>query len=263
MQTATLTDFNARQQSIMQNATALAGLDVATADQRTRLAITQAQNFLSRDMANLSNEQQALILDTQVEQQRLLSDQAATNAARQFNATSDNQVNQFNESLATQIEQFNTSQTNAMAQFNIAEENRVAAINAGNAIDAAKFNNQIDMQVKTFNEQADLQREQWNAANAQAVEQSNIQWRRQANTIDTAATNAANQENLAKAFQISAADQNFIWQELRDSAAYLRQAYENEEQRETTLYATAISNDVGGKGAESIKPIVEIVKGII
>ena len=83
--------------------------------------------------------------------------------------------------------------------FNIAEENRVAAINAGNAIDAAKFNNQIDMQVKTFNEQADLQREQWNAANAQAVEQSNIQWRRQANTIDTAATNAANQENLAKA----------------------------------------------------------------
>ncbi len=263
MQTATLTDFNARQQSIMQNATALAGLDAATADQRTRLAITQAQNFLSRDMANLSNEQQALILDTQVEQQRLLSDQAATNAARQFNATSDNQVNQFNESLATQIEQFNTSQTNAMAQFNIAEENRVAAINAGNAIDAAKFNNQIDMQVKTFNEQADLQREQWNAANAQAVEQSNIQWRRQANTIDTAATNAANQENLAKAFQISAADQNFIWQELRDSAAYLRQAYENEEQRETTLYATAISNDVGGKGADSIKPIVEIVKGII
>ena len=263
MQTATLTDFNARQQSIMQNATALAGLDAATADQRTRLAITQAQNFLSRDMANLSNEQQALILDTQVEQQRLLSNQASQNAARQFNATSDNQVNQFNESLASQIEQFNTSQTNAMAQFNIAEKNRVAAINAGNAIDAAKFNNQIDMQVKTFNEQADLQREQWNAANAQAVEQSNIQWRRQANTIDTAATNAANQENLAKAFQISAADQNFIWQELRDSAAYLRQAYENEEQRETTLYATAISNDVGGKGAESIKPIVEIVKGII
>ena len=262
MQTATITDFNARQQAVMQNATALAGLDVATADQRTRLAITQAQNFLSRDMANLSNEQQSLILDTQVEQQRLLSNQASQNAARQFNATSDNQVNQFNESLATQVEQFNTSQSNAMAQFNATEENRVEAINAGNAIDAAKFNNQLTTQLKQFNESMDLQREQWNAANAQAVEQSNIQWRRQANTIDTAAQNAANQENVAKSFQISAADQNFIWQALRDEAAYLRQNYENNEQRKTTLYATAISNDID-TGAIGIQPIVDIVDGII
>jgi len=259
MQTATLTDFNARQQSVMQDATALASLDLATADQNTKLAITQAQNFLSRDMANLSNEQQALILDTQVEQQRLLSNQASTNAARQFNATSDNQVNQFNASLASQIEQFNSTQANAMAQFNTSETNRASAVNAGNAIDASKFNNQIKVQVDTFNEQYDLQREQWNAANAQAIEQSNIQWRRQANTIDTAATNATNQENAAKAFQISAADQNFIWQELRDEAAYLRQAYENDEQRTTTLYATAISNDVGGKGVDGISPILDLI----
>ena len=33
------------------------------------------------DLANLSNEQQALVLDQQLEQQRLLSDQAAENAA--------------------------------------------------------------------------------------------------------------------------------------------------------------------------------------
>ena len=211
-------------------------------------------------MANLTNEQQALILDTQVEQQRLLSNQASQNASRQFNATSENQINQFNESLATQIEQFNAQQGNAMEQFNASEENRVKAVNAGNAIDAAKFNNQIDVQVKTFNEQMDLQRDQWNAANAQAIEQSNVQWRRQANTIDTAAKNASNQENAAKAFQISSADQNFIWQELRDEAAYLRQAYENDEQRTTTLYATAISNDVGGKGATGIGPIIDLVK---
>ena len=263
MQSISLADFSARQQTVMQDATALASLDMATADQRTKLAITQAQNFLQRDMADLSNEQQALILDTQVEQQRLLSNQASSNAAKQFNATSDNQINQFNESLANQIEQFNSTQANAMGQFNTAEKNRVAAINAANAIDASKFNNQIDLQVKTFNEQQDSQREQWNAANAQAIEQSNVSWRRQANTINTAAQNATNQENAAKSFQISAADQNFMWQELRDEAAYLRQAYENDEQRATTLYATAISNDVSGKGATGIQPIVDIVKGII
>jgi len=262
MQSVSLADFSARQQTVMQDATALASLDMATADQRTKLAITQAQNFLQRDMADLSNEQQALILDTQVEQQRLLSNQASSNAAKQFNATSDNQINQFNESLANQIEQFNSTQANAMAQFNAAEENIVSAINASNAIDTSKFNNQIDLQVKTFNEQQDTQREQWNAANAQAIEQSNVSWRRQANTINTAAQNATNQENAAKAFQISAADQNFMWQELRDEAAYLRQAYENDEQRDTTLYATAISNDVAGKGATGISPILDLIKNI-
>ena len=125
----------------------------------------------------------------------------------------------FNESVATQIEQFNATQSNAMEQFNTAEENRVAAVNAGNAIDAAKFNNQIKVQVDSFNEQYDLQREQWNAANAQAVEQSNIQWRRQANTIETAGINAAKQENAAKAFKLSSANHNFTWQKIRKEAA--------------------------------------------
>ena len=209
MQSISLADFNARQQGIMQDATALASLDLAAADQRTKLAVTQAQNFLQRDMTDLSNEQQALILDTQVEQQRILSNQSVSNAAKQFNATSENQINQFNASLASQIEQFNASQNNAMAQFNTAEKNRVAAINAGNAIDTSKFNNQIAVQIATFNEQQDTARDQWNVANAQAIEQSNVQWRRTANTINTAAKNATNQENAAKAFQISAADQNF------------------------------------------------------
>ena len=53
-----------------------------------------------------------------------------------------------------------------------------------------------------------------------------------------------------------------MWQELRDEAAYLRQGYENTEQRKTTLYATAISNDID-TGATGILPIVDIVTGII
>ena len=149
-----------------------------------------------------------------------------------------------------------------MEQFNASEKNRISAINEANSIDAAKFNNQLTVQVDQFNEQMDLQRDQWNAANAQAIEQSNVQWRRQANTADTAATNAANQENAAKSFQISTADQNFVWQALRDDAAYLKQAYENEEQRKTTLYATALSNEIE-TGATGIQPIVDIVNSII
>ena len=62
----TVKDFDARQQEAMQNATALASMDLAAADQRTKLAITNAQNFLQMDMANLNNEQQALIMDQQL-----------------------------------------------------------------------------------------------------------------------------------------------------------------------------------------------------
>ena len=243
MQTVSLTDFNSRQQAVMQDATALASLDMAAVDQRTKLRITQAQDFLQRDMANLNNEQQSYMLAAQAEQQRYLSDQSALNAAEQFNASSENQIEQFRASLASQLAQFNSTQHNAMEQFNASEYNRVEAINAGNTIDAAKFNNQVKVQVDQFNEQYDLQRDQWNAANAQAVEQSNVEWRRQANTLDTAAVNAANQQNAMNSFNINAQEQNFLWQELRDEAAYLRQGYENEEQRKSSLYATSLANE--------------------
>jgi hypothetical protein len=36
-----------------------------------------------------------------------------------------------------------------------------------------------------------------------------------------------------------------MWQTLRDQAQYIRQAYENNEQREAQLIATAIGNESG------------------
>ena len=265
MQNATLADFNARQQSAMQNATTMATMDLAAADQQTKLAITNANNFLQMDMANLNNRQQATILDQQLKQQRMLSNQAAANAAKQFNATSKNQTDQFFANMEANMNQFNTSQANAMEQFNIAESNRMKAINAQNNLEAQKFNTQMNIQVDQFNANIENQRDIWNAQNAQAVEQSNIEWRRKANTIDTAAQNAANQLNAQQAFAISSAEQNFIWQEMRDQSAYLRQAYENDQQRRTTLYATAIANEtsVSEKSKKTPDQLVSTIDGII
>ena len=75
--------------------------------------------------------------------------------------------------------------------------------------------------------------------------QSNVQWRRQANTASTAAANAANQQNVQNAYNISALDQTQLWQQLRDEATYIRQAYESNEGREAQLLATAIGNEGG------------------
>ena len=67
-----------------------------------------------------------------------------------------------------------------------------------------------------------------------AVLQSNVEWRRKANLIDTAAQNASNQMAAQMQFNLDSAEQSFLWQNLRDEASYIRQSYENEEQRKTS-----------------------------
>jgi hypothetical protein len=75
-------------------------------------------------------------------------------------------------------------------------------------------------QVAQFNTQLDFNREQWNKQNEQAVRQSNVAWRRQANLADTAAQNAINQQNVQNAFGLTQSALSFAWQELRDQADY-------------------------------------------
>jgi len=264
LQSMTMTQFNADQQSAISNAVRLTQVDLANADARTRASVESAKNFLAIDMANLSNRQQAVVLDQQMRQQALLSDQAAENAAKQFGATSANQLNQFLISQSNAMKQFNTTARNAMATFNATEANRMEAIEAGNFLQADQFTAQLEADINKFNVQIDNQREQWNAANAQAVEQSNVNWRRQSNTIDTAAENAANQQNVQNAYNISALNLTQYWQQLRDEASYIRQAYESEENRKTQLYATAIGNEAGSaKDAEtSSSALVDLVNGL-
>ena len=71
--------------------------------------------------------------------------------------------------------------------------------------------------------------------------------------------------NAQQAFNISSAEQNFVWQEMRDQAAYLRQNYENDQQRKTTLYATAIANEasVAEKSKQTPNDLVGTIDGII
>ena len=243
MQTMVQTEFNAEQQTMLQNATAMANMDMANADQRTKLAITNAQSFLQMDMTNLNNQQQANITKAQLNQQRLLSNQSQQNAAKQFNAKSEAQTEQFMATLGSQIEQFNSSAQAAREQFNAVEKNKRSAQKAGNKLEVERLNAQLMADINKFNAQQDFQRDQWNAANAQAIQQSNVAWRRQANLANTAAQNAANGQNVQIAYNMSSQEQTQLWQQMRDDAAYIRQAYENDEQRKSQLIATAISNE--------------------
>jgi len=243
MQSMVATKFSADQQTAMQNATAMATMDMANLDKNAKLAVQNAQAFLQMDMTNLSNEQQANVMKAQNQQQVLLSDTAAKNASLQFGAANEQQTQQFMASLGVQVEQYNSSSNAAREQFNATAKDRAAAIDAGNELQAASLQAQLDTDVAKFNEQQDFQRDQWNASNAQAVEQSNVQWRRQANLVDTAAQNSANQQNAQIAYNLTSQEQTQLWQQLRDEAAYIRQNFENEQQRKAQLLATAIGNE--------------------
>ena len=220
LQTVSLTEASNDQQATIQNAVLMSQANLAEADSNTKLAIANAQTFLQTDLANLNATQQANILTAQQQQQTMLSNQAAANVAAQFNATSENQTNQYMASLAAQIEQYNVSQYNANLQFNAQAINAATARDAQRVADVNKANASIINQVAQFNEQMDFNRDQWNAANAQAVANSNVDWRRKANLANTAAQNAVNQQNVANAFQLSTQAQAFLWQELRDQADY-------------------------------------------
>jgi len=243
MQTMTLQDFSQRHQGAMQDATAMASLDMAAADQRTKLAITNAQNFLQMDMKNMDAEQQSFVMEAQIRQQALLSDQAAFNASEQFNATSQNQLDQYMTGLAQQIELTNKTRNNA------AEARR-----AGNEARANMLEAQLATDVSKFNDQQDFNREQFNATAANQIEQFNVNWRRDANKIDTAAINAVNQQNAQNAFGLSTQAMSFMWQELRDQMDYSFKTYDNDQQRKASLIVAALGNeaanpDAGGWGS--------------
>ena len=243
MQTSTLQDLNNRQQAVIRDATSLAGMDLAAVDAKTKVSVENARNFLAMNMANLTNEQQAYMLDSQQRQQVMLSDISTQNAARQFNATSDLQTQQYVTSLSAQLEQFNSQQFNALEQFNASEANRAAALDAGNELQAEQFMAQIQTQIRQFNSQQDLQVEQFNVANAQAVEQSNVEWRRKANLADTAATNAANQQQAAFQFDLNKTSLAQAWQSLRDQANFDFQEYQTDKERKISAINAILSNE--------------------
>ena len=183
------------------------------------------------DLANLSNQQQAVMFDSQAKVQTLLSDQSADNAAKQFNATSQNQIAQFFSNLSSQVSQFNTTQSNAMAQFNIEQS----------------------VGINKFNAEIQNQRDQFNAQNQLVIAQSNAQWRREIATADTAVSNQAAQINAQALLGLN--DQSYanLWQAYEDEMEYAWTGAQNELDRITKLATARMSADAQLSIADSTR----------
>tara|TARA_Y100000004_G_scaffold101369_1_gene113671 strand:- start:159 stop:2519 length:2361 start_codon:yes stop_codon:yes gene_type:complete len=262
LQTVSLTEATNDQQAILQNAVLMSQANISEADLNTRRAIQNSKAFLTMDITNLNNEQQASILTSQQEQQRMLSNQAAVNAARQFNATSENQTQQFLAELNTRINISNTQQMNAIKQFNASAANAAEARRVQNEVAIATANAQMLQQTDLHNSQLEFQREQFNTAAAQQIEQANVQWRRQINLADTAAQNQVNQQNAQNMFGLTSQANAMIWQEMRDKADRDWKATQNKFSREADIVATALSTEKGGEWIKSTTSLESLARSM-
>lgn len=204
-----LANLNARQQAVLQNASAVAAMDMANLDARMKAAVTNAQSFLAIDLQNLNNEQSTEVLNYQGKMQALFTDAAADNAAQQFNAKTQQQVDEFFSELGVQVDNANATRTAAMEQFNVDQVNSIAQFNASMEDARDRFNANMKAQ----------------------VDQSNAAWRRQIATADTAAQNEANRLNAMNLLQVSQSSMSALWQRYRDESAWLMQSTENGAQR--------------------------------
>ena len=264
LQTTSLTEVANEQQATIQNAVNQTQLDLANLSTQEKLAVRNADAFLNMNLTNLNLDQQGRVLEAQQEQQRLLSNQAATNASLQFNATSENQTNQFMTGLEAQIDMNNVARNDAMSQFNATQENAAEARRVGIEADIDKFNAQLVTQVSEFNANQEFARNQWLAQNAEAVEASNVQWRRNANLADTAAQNTVNMQNAQNAFNLSQTASSFLWQEMRDQADYNFREAENDKNRIAQLVNTAIASDPSKYAAtSSLETLISAIIGDI
>lgn len=196
------------------------------------IAAQDASTYFQMDLTNLSNRQQTEFQNIQLQQQSLLSDQSAVNAANQFNASNYTQLHEFMGTMVANIMGQNADRFQAMSQFNAGQANQVALQNVANQINVGEFTSQQQSAIDQFNSSQQFARDQFNAQAAFAIDQSNVVWRRNLNTENTAAINAANQVNVQNAFNISQTAQNDLWQQWRDEVSYAFTASENQANRD-------------------------------
>lgn len=246
-----LQNLTNKQQTALRNATTFASMDMANLNSRQQAAVMNAQSFLAMDMANLDNQQKANLLDYQTYASSLLTDTAAENARRQFNAKSEAQVEQFFAELGAQVEAANTDRVASMSQFNTTQSNAMAQ----------------------FNTQTKDSRQKFESNMAFAISQSNAAWRRQINTINTAAQNQSNMLAAQQLYGLSMQELSNAWQKERDDAAYSFKESENEKDRaqQTAIAAMEIEAEMqiaddtrNYQGTASLtESILRVIEGIL
>lgn len=224
-------------------ASSIAGAAITQAimDAGIKVADADAKTYANMDLTNLNNRQQTVIENTKMRHQTMLSDQAMDNAAKQFNAQNSAQVAQFFAGLMVEVDKFNVGQANSMKQFNASEINKTGMANLEAAVAINSKNADLAAKRGEFNTDQNNKMDQFYKNNQLIIDQANSSWRREVNTNNTAAENAANQFNATNLLGISTTAMTNIWQASRDEADWINKASENEMDRRHNTAVAAIN----------------------
>jgi len=219
------------------------------------IAQQDASFYQNVTIQNLSNEQQVRMEKFNSQVAAIFNDQAAENTARNLNMQAENQMTQFFTELSQNVALANTSQVNAMEQFNATAQNQMTqfyeelgltaeTFNAEQINEMAQFDAEQLRIVQQFNAELDNQREQYNINNQLNIDANNVQWRRDANTANTSAKNAALQFDATNLLDIQNTALSNIWNHFDTVLNYAFQSEENEKDRAAQLMLTNLSADL-------------------
>jgi len=229
--TVDLANLDAKNAKILSDAAAMSNVELTNLNNRQQAAVQIANAFLQFDMAEFDAKQEVAMFKAQGNIQSILSDQAAVNAAEQFNATSENQTNQFYDSLISQAQQFNVDQDNAMKKFETEQANALAM----------------------FNTEQENNRAEFEATNALLIAQADAKWEQEIALTETAATNAANNEEARAANGMTSAVYEASKQADRDTMSYSFQTANNNADRATSVSLQVMQNEASADAASASK----------
>ena len=200
-----LQNLSNKQATALKNAATVASMDTANLTAALTGAVNNARNFLAIDTKNLDNTQKANLLTFQSLVQGAFTDAAQENTRRQINAKTEVQVEEFYDELNSQVESANANRVAALRQFETSEANAL----------------------QQFSRQIVDSRDKFDANMKFAIDQSNVVWRREVNTANTAVQNETNRINVQNEFNADQSALNALWQNYRDNASFNFQKAEN------------------------------------
>ena len=200
-----LQNLSNKQATALKNAATVASMDTANLSAALTGAVNNARNFLAIDTKNLDNTQKANLLTFQSLVQGAFTDAAQENTRRQINAKTEVQVEEFYDELNSQVESANANRVAALRQFETSEANAL----------------------QQFSRQIVDSRDKFDANMKFAIDQSNVVWRREVNTANTAVQNETNRINVQNEFNADQSALNALWQNYRDNASFNFQKAEN------------------------------------
>jgi hypothetical protein len=188
-------------------------MELANLDVRTSLAVNNAKTFMQYDMANLANEQQTSIINSQSMVQSILEDANQTNVARRFNSEQQNDMDKFYDNLGAQIDMYNTGQVNQMSMFNTGEQNDMKQFNA--TLENGREQFYLDMQYQ--------------------VDAANAQWRQTVTLTETEMAFNAAATDVKNILNLSSEVMNQLWDRTDSLLDYAWREGENALDREANI----------------------------